>query len=37
MEPIREWSARRTRAFCLVTCAAFWLGVVGVVLRVLAQ
>ena len=32
-----RWSARRTLAFALVTCAAFWMGVGLVVVRVLAH
>ena len=32
-----RWSARRTLAFALVTCGAFWTGVGLVVVRVLAH
>jgi hypothetical protein len=32
-----RWSARRTLAFALVTCGAFWMGVGLVVTRVLAH
>ncbi len=32
-----RWSARRTVAFALVTCGAFWMGVGLVVARVLAH
>ena len=32
-----RWSARRTLAFAVVTCGAFWMGVGLVVIRVLAQ
>jgi hypothetical protein len=32
-----RWSTRRTLAFALVTCGAFWMGVGLVVTRVLAH
>ena len=35
LEP--RWSARRTLAFAVVTCGAFWAGVGLVALRVLAH
>jgi hypothetical protein len=32
-----RWSARRTLAFAMITCGAFWAGVALVAVRVLAS
>ena len=32
-----RWSARRTLAFAVITCGAFWVGVALVAVRVLAS
>jgi len=36
-EDIPRWSTRRTLAFAVVTCGAFWMGVALVMARILAH